>query len=146
MVWFWLSLTVALLVIEISTTQLVSVWFALGAGVTALIKAIFPTLGTIWQVIIFVCVSIALLLSTRRFVKRFLFNRSREHETNLELNIGKEAVVVEEIDNVNGAGAVKINGLVWSARSIDDSEIPVDTIVIFEKIDGNKAIVKKKEA
>ena len=144
MVWFWLCLTVALLVIEISTTQFVSIWFALGAGVTALIKAMFPSIGTVWQVAIFVVVSIGLLASTRRIVKRFLFNRSKEHETNLELNIGKEAVVVEEIDNINGVGAVKINGLVWSARSSDDSKIPVGTVVIFKQINGNKAIVERK--
>ena len=146
MSWFWLCLAVALVVVELSTVQLVSIWFAVGAGVVSLVKAIFPSLAIHWQILIFVLISGALLFATRPFVKKFLHTKSKTKETNLELVLGKDAMVVEEINNILGKGAVKINGLVWSARSIDDSEIPVDTIVIFEKIDGNKAIVKKKEA
>ena len=146
MSWFWLCLAVALVVVELSTVQLVSIWFAVGAGVVSLVKAIFPSLAIHWQILIFVLISGALLFATRPFVKKFLHTKNKTKETNLELVLGKDAMVVEEINNILGKGAVKINGLVWSARSIDDSEIPVDTIVIFEKIDGNKAIVKKKEA
>ncbi|MBO5312913.1 MAG: NfeD family protein [Clostridia bacterium] len=144
MVWFWLCLGIALLAIEVSTTQLMSIWFAIGACIVSMLKAIFPSLGIAWQVLIFVVLSVALLVATRPLVKRLLSRRGEQHATNLELTIGKEALVVEEINNILGKGAVKINGLIWSARSADDSEIPVDTIVIFKEISGNKAIVEKK--
>ena len=52
--------------------------------------------------------------------------------------------MVEEINNIRGEGAVKIDGKVWSARSVDGSGIPVDTIVIFKEINGNKAMVERK--
>ena len=144
MSWFWLSLAIALTVIELSTVQLVSIWFAVGAGITSLLKVIFPQISIAWQVVIFVFISAALLVATRPLVKRFLYKKNKESETNLELVIGKEAIVVEEINNIKGEGAVKINGLVWSARSIDNSQIPVDTIVIFKEIDGVKAMVERK--
>ena len=144
MEWFWLSLAIALTVVELSTTQLVSIWFAAGAAVTCLVKAVFPGIGMPWQILIFVVVSGGLLVATRPLVKKFLHQKTREKETNLELVLGKEAIVVEEINNILGKGAVKISGLVWSARSYNDSVIPVDAIVVFEKIDGNKAIVKLK--
>jgi membrane protein implicated in regulation of membrane protease activity len=144
MEWFWLSLAIALTVIELSTVQLVSIWFAAGAAVTAIIKGIFPQLGISWQIILFVAVSVALFASTRRFVKKFLSSRKEEQKTNLDLIIGKEAIVVEEINNIRGEGAVKIDGKVWSARSSDGSDIPVDTIVIFKEINGNKAMVERK--
>lgn len=144
MAWFWLCLAIALLVVELSTTQLICVWFAIGAGVTALFKAIIPTIGTPWQLVIFVVVSVGLLLGTRRIVKKFLTKRGKDHETNLELTVGKEAVVVEEIDNVNGKGAVKINGLVWSARSVNGEKMYVGETVIFKEINGNKAMVERK--
>ena len=75
-----------------------------------------------------------------------LLKRGKNQETNLELNIGKVAVVTEKIDNVRGEGAVKINGLEWSARSLDDSVIEKDELVIFKEIRGNKALVERKEA
>jgi membrane protein implicated in regulation of membrane protease activity len=84
-----------------------------------------------------------MLLLTRKFVKKFLA-RTKEQATNLELYYDKTAIVVEEINNVNATGAVKINGLVWTARSENNEIIEKDAVVIFKKIDGNKAIVVRK--
>ena len=143
----WLSLAIALVVVEMSTTQLVSIWLAIAAAITAIITAIFEscggTLPLVWQIIIFVVSSAALLASTRKFVKKLL-KRNKNQETNLELNLDKVAVVTERIDNVREEGAIKINGLVWTARSLDDSVIEKDELVIFKEIRGNKAFVIKK--
>ncbi|MBQ7788632.1 MAG: NfeD family protein [Clostridia bacterium] len=138
----WLALTVALLVVELSTVQLISVWFAIGGIVTTIISAIFPQLALYWQITIFVVVSVGLLLSTRRLVKKFI-KRTDEQKTNLELHIGKSAVVEEEIDNISGTGAVKVNGVTWSARSENDEKISKGEIVTINKITGNKMIVSK---
>ena len=149
MVWFWLALAIALLVLELITVQLVSIWFSIGAGATAIVLAIVEgaggNLGIAWQVVIFAVVSGVLLLFTRKLAMKLL-KRGKNQETNLELNIGKTAVVTEKIDNVRGEGAVKINGLEWSARSLDDSVIEKDELVIFKEIRGNKALVERKEA
>ncbi len=145
MVWFWLGFTVALTVLELVTTQFVSIWFAVGAAVCTIVCAIFPTIGLGWQILIFVLCSLALLIATRPLVKRLLNKRSAEHETNLDRLIGKNAVVTEEIDNLRSVGAIKIGGLVWSARSSDGEIIPVGEIVVFESINGNKAIVSKTD-
>ena len=144
MEWFWLSLAIALTVIELSTVQLVSIWFALGAMATSVIKGIFPQLNIGWQLVIFVLISLILLISTRPLVKKHLMKRREDQKTNLDLILGKEAVVVEAINNVKGEGAVKINGIVWSARSSDGEDIPADVIVILKQISGNKAIVERK--
>lgn len=143
MAWFWLALAVALMVIELSTTDLVSVWFSLGAGVTALVKLIFTDIGVVWQVLIFVLISVALLLATRPLVKKLL-SKKGDNKTNLDRLLGNEALVVEDINNISGVGAVKINGLVWSARSENGEDISADTVVIFKEIRGNKAIVERK--
>ena len=143
MAWFWLALAVALMVIELSTTDLVSVWFSLGAGVTALVKLIFTDIGVVWQFLIFVLISVALLLATRPLVKKLL-SKKGDNKTNLDRLLGNEALVVENINNISGVGAVKINGLVWSARSENGEDISADTVVIFKEIRGNKAIVERK--
>ena len=145
MAWFWLALAIALMVIELSTTQLISLWFSIGAAITAIVKVIFNDIGIIWQVVIFAVVSLALLIATRPLVKRFLSKKGEGNKTNLDLIIGKEAIVTEEIDNIKAKGSVKINGLIWSARSSDEGVIPTDAIVIVEEINGNKAIVSIKQ-
>ena len=144
MEWFWLSLTIGLVVLELATVQLISVWFALSAMVTTILTAIFDGLTIPWQATIFVALSVVLLVATRPLVKMLLKKRNESHATNLELYIGHEAVVIEDIDNLNGVGAIKINGMIWSARSKDESNISKNEIVIFKEINGNKAIVERK--
>ena len=147
MVWVWLSLAIALVVVELSTTQLVSIWLAVASAITAIIVAIVSSFGgslpIVWQAVIFVVSSAILLASTRKLVKKLL-KKSKNQETNLELNIDKVAVVTEKIDNELATGAVKVNGLVWTARSVDGSVIDEGELVIFKEIQGNKALVIKK--
>lgn len=146
MEWIWLCLMIALVVLELVTTQIICVWFALGAMVTSILTAIFGDMGygIVWQIVTFVIVSVALLLATRPLVKRLLSKRTENQKTNLELYIDKEAIVTEDISNIKGEGAVKINGIVWSAKSKDGEDISSGEIVIFKEIIGNKAIVERK--
>ena len=146
MEWIWLGLMIALVVIELTTTQLICVWFAFGAMVTSILTVIFGNIGfgIGWQIVVFIIVSVALLFSTRPIVKKFLHKKTEKQKTNLELYIDKEAIVTEDIDNIRGEGAVKINGLVWSAKSKSGEGIPSGEIVIFKEIIGNKAIVERK--
>ena len=92
MEWIWLCLMIALVVLELVTTQIICVWFALGAMVTSILTAIFGDMGygIVWQIVTFVIVSVALLLATRPLVKRLLSKRTENQKTNLELYIDKE--------------------------------------------------------
>ena len=146
MEWFWLALTIGLVVVELATTDLITIWFACGAGIAALLSALINSLPIYAQLIIFISVSVALLVATRPLAKRLNQRRSEEQKTNLDLLIGKEAIVTEAIDNMNGKGAIKINGAVWSARSENGNTIEENSIVIFKQIKGNKAIVELKGA
>ncbi len=146
MIWWimWLSLALLLLVIEFLTVDLVSVWFSGASLLTAIVTAIFPELHWAWQVLIFALLSAGLLIATRPLVKAFL----KKHEmqaTNLELIIGQVAVVEEDVDNDLSQGAVKLNGLVWSARTETGERLKKGTFVIVQKIDGNKVIVTERK-
>lgn len=147
MAWIWLGISVLLLVVEASTVNLVCVWFSISALVTTIATLAFENLGfgIPWQILLFAVLSVVLLALTRKFVKKFLHKKTNEKKTNLELNIGKEAIVTEDIDNIKGEGAVKINGLVWSAKSYDGNPIKKDEIVVFKEISGNKAVVELKK-
>lgn len=142
MFWIWFVVAVAFLFIEMLTTDLVSIWFAVSALVMGIVTAIFEEMHLGWQIGIFAVLSIVLFLATRKYVKKF-FKRNKEQETNLELVVGHKAVVTGEIDNLLEQGEIKINGLFWSARSVDGEKIAVGEVVSIEKISGNKALVKK---
>ena len=144
MTWIWFGLAVLFITVELLTTDLVAVWFAVAALVLGVVAGVVPSLHVAWQIFIFVVLSALLVLATRPLVKKLL-KRNKNTETNLELVLGHTALVVEEIDNDLERGAVKINGLVWTARSENGEIITQDALVTVKAIQGNKAIVIKKQ-
>ena len=137
---FWLILLIAMIVIEVITLDLVTIWFAGGALLAFL--ADFLGLGLIWQFGIFLVVSLALLVLTRPIAKKYL--EKGRISTNAESLIGESGIVTEDIDNVKATGAVSIRGLEWTARSFDKGLILRGSKVDILEIQGVKLIVKKK--
>ena len=137
----WLILLVAFAIVEGVTVSLVSVWF-IGGAAAALIAALCG--AEVWlQVVLFFGVSIVLLLCLRPLSKRLL--KQKKVATNADSNIGKEAIVTEEIDNLQGKGAVKIAGVEWSARSEDGSVIEKNAVVRILRIEGVKVCVQRAQ-
>ena len=137
----WLGIMVAAIILEAITVQLVSVWFAGGALVTALVT-MFVDLDIWAQILIFVTVSLLVMVIARPLIKDRL--DKQKQATNADSVVGKTAVVSEAVDNINGKGAVKINGTVWTARSEDGSPIPKGANVTIRKIEGVKLIVSQE--
>ena len=107
----WLVLMVVLLIVEAATAGLTCIWFALGA-LAALIAALFD--AAVWlQVVWFLVVSILTLWLTRPLALKYL--NSRKVATNADRVVGAEGVVSEDIDNIAGTGAVKLDGKEWTA-------------------------------
>ena len=94
---FWLMIFVVLLVIEIVTLGLTTVWFALGA--IAAFLAAYVGVSVLVQIIVFLIVSVVLLIVTRPIVMKH-FNQKRER-TNAESLIGQKAIVKEKIDSIH---------------------------------------------
>ena len=141
MVYIWLGVLVAAVVLEIATTQIVSIWFAIGA--LASLIATLAGVEQLWiQIVIFVVVSAIAVIATRPIVKRIV-NKKAE-PTNADMVIGKTGVVTEKIDNLAPSGMVKAGGQVWTARSADDSVIDENERVIVKEISGVKLIVIKE--
>ena len=140
--WVWFGLALAFLVAELCTIDLVAVWFAIAAAILGILAAIFTELQIGWQALIFIVLSTGLFMATRPFVKKFM-KRKEGQETNLELIVGNTARVVETIENSRETGAVKINGLIWAARTVDGSVLEVDELALVKEIKGNKLIVEK---
>ena len=143
MVIFWLVAMVALIVIELATLGLTTIWFACGALVAVVAAALDAPL--LLQILMFVVVSFAVLLAVRPIAVKY-FNKDRTR-TNIESMIGRQAIVVSEIDNMQGIGQVTVNGMEWSARStINELKIAVGHVVVIRAVDGVKLIVEENKA
>ena len=138
MMYVWLALTVVFVITEAASAQLTSVWFALGAFVAFL--ATLCGVEQLWiQIVIFIAVSAIALVLTRPLVKKML---SRKQEaTNADRCIGQTGIVTRAIRNLQGEGAVKVNGVEWTARTEDDREVPEGETVRILRIEGVKLIV-----
>ena len=138
---FWTIAIIVFMIVEASTAQLVSIWFA-GGSFAALIAAIFEASIPL-QILIFVLMSGLLLIFTKKFVQRLKSESSIK--TNFDALIGQTAIVTEDISNPDGRGAAKLRGIEWTARSADNSKIEQGTYVTVKNIDGVKLIVTVKE-
>lgn len=143
MPYIWILVTVLAVVVETISGDLVTIWF-IPAGLIAFILSFLPIGVPVWlQVVIFFAVAIGLLIMSKTILKK-LFKKKPLTATNLDLVIGKEALVTEKIDNIEGKGAVKIMGKVWSAVSEDGSDIEADELVTVKEIRGVKLVCTKK--
>ena len=138
---YWLIAMAVLLVIEIITMGLTTIWFAAGALVAVIAALLHAPLAV--QFVLFAVVSVVLFFFTRPVAEKYL-NNSRA-KTNINSIIGEEAKVTDEIDNFYQMGAVVVKGLEWTARSADENEIiPAGSKVRVKEVSGVKLIVEKQ--
>lgn len=139
---YWLILFVFLVIVEICTLQLVSLWFACGA-----LAAIAVTLldGSVeLQLVVFLGISLVLLILVKPITDKYF----RKHfvRTNVDSLVGKTARVTARIHNIEGFGAAVVNGLEWTAIAKEDEEIiEPGTYVTICAISGVKLIVEPKK-
>lgn len=137
----WLIILAVLIVIEILTLGLTTIWFAGGALVAFLLSLFMDSLFV--EMGIGLLVSFFLLFYTRPIAKKYL-NKGIVR-TNYESLIGRDGRVTEQINNLEGTGTVDLSGQLWTARALDPKEIiEIDTIVTVKSIQGVKLIVSKK--
>lgn len=132
----WMVLFIVLIVIELMTVNLVSIWFAVGALASFILS--FWVSNVTWQIAVFVGVSFISLLLTRKIVSKV--RGSEVVRTNLDRVIGQVGFVTEEITKYQ-AGEVKVDGKKWSA--ISSKKIKVGSKVEILSIDGVKLNVKE---
>lgn len=135
---FWLILIFILIIAEISTVNLVTVWFIVSGIVSLILSFIIDSFFV--QFAVFVILGILLLLTTRPILLKLI--KAKNESTNLDRVIGMTAIVTETIKK-NEIGEVKVDGKRWSA--ISKKKLEVGEEVIVEAIEGVKLIVRKKE-
>ena len=134
----WLIFFIILVIIELITVNLVTIWFAFGALVTSLVS--LYTTDTVILLAFFVITSLLLLILTKPVVKKLKVKKVVA--TNLDQVIGKTGIVSVPIEK-DKIGEVKVLGKTWSAYS--DKEISKDKKVKILSISGVKLKVEEKE-
>ena len=135
----WMGLLLVFGIGEALTVGLTSIWFA--AGSLAALIASLAGGNMALQIILFFLVSALSLAAFRPIAQKYIYNKVEA--TNVDSIIGREVLVTEKISNLQSAGAVNVGGLTWSARSADNSEILVGTLVRILRVEGVKVFVEK---
>ncbi len=137
---FWFILVAVLIIIELITLGLTTIWFAGGA----FIAGIFATFDApiFLQILVFILVSVLLLVFTRPIAQKHI--NAKTEKTNLDSLIGEKGIVLVTINNFNSTGQIMLNGIEWSARSSsDDVIIDEGATVTVQQISGVKVIVSQ---
>ncbi len=134
----WLVVLAMMIIFEIVTLGLTTIWFGIGAIGAAIVAG----LGYgIWvQLAVFAILSVVAMALCRPIAVKYL-NKNRK-TTNVDDVVGKTVVVTKEIDNERATGTVVLNGMDWTARSEDGRVIAVDERVTVVSVEGVKLIVK----
>ena len=130
----WLIAIVVFIVAEAATVALVSVWF-IGGAVCALVAAILGA-GLGVQLAVFLVVSAALLAFACPAARK---KWAKKPEA------GQTATVTETIDACADTGAVKINGVLWTAKCTTGERVEAGRHVTIERVEGAKLYVKPAE-
>ena len=136
----WLVIAIIMFVIEVVTTGLATLWFALGAIVAMVMDLCGAPLPA--QIIVMAVVSVVSFVLCMIWIRPKLESLRKKNiqHTNADRLIGREGVVIVPLNGMEGKGQVKIDGQVWSAKA--DTDIAEGIRVTVKSIEGVKLVVE----
>lgn len=140
---FWLILAVIFAIIELSTFNLVSIWFC-GGALAGMVSALLGA-DPVLQALIAVGISGVLVALILIFKPFDLIKKDLGEPTNSDRMIGKKGIVLTDLDPMKNEGTVRVLGQVWSAAAEDNRMIEAGKTVIVRGIVGVKLIVLEEE-
>lgn len=138
----WLILIIVFIAVELLTMGLMAVWGACGS-IAGLVMSLAGL--PLWaQITAAVALCIMFMVFIRPLGVR-LFNLERRDTDNEEL-LGRDVIVVSEVDNRFGTGQITIDGKHLSASTKDPTEkLPVGSIATVVDIKGHRLMLKGKQ-
>ena len=142
--WHWLALALILLSIEMLTGTWDLLWVSIAAGITSAFAAFAPADLAGWeaQLIFFAAGTVILFILGRTIGSRMRENVEEHPTLNKRMagTLGQRGVVAD--DFLGGSGRVKLGDTVWSAQSVDGSNLASGASVIVEATEGNMLKVR----
>ena len=135
----WIGFVIFMLLCAGFTTQVVSIWFVVGALCAAVSSLI--TSSVLVQVIVFIVVTCGTLIATKPLVDKYKKGH-KDVKTNSDRLIGQTGVMLTDIDTLEAVGQVKVSGEVWTAKLKNPTPVKKDDKVKILAIEGVKMIVE----
>jgi membrane protein implicated in regulation of membrane protease activity len=136
--WIWMIIAALFVVGEIFTAGFFLLWFGVGAVVAGVLALLGLSFG--WQLAAFAVVSLVLFASSRRFAERF--SKKQPPGIGADRFIGKQGIVLEDVDNATNVGRVRLDKEEWRADSETGEKIPAGIQVEVVRLDGTHLVVK----
>lgn len=138
----WVVIIIALLVFELVKMELYGACLAVGAIVGLVICAF--NLPLYVQIPVAIVVGVALVFTVRPVGMKYV-NKIKKENMSLNL-IGKDGIVICQIDNAAGVGVISVAGKQWSARSHRPNAIIKEgEVVKIVAVRNNTAIVDDRK-
>lgn len=136
----WLVVMIILILIEIVTVGLATIWFAIGALAAVIVSTLGG--GLLLQIAVFLVVSLGTLIFTRPFAVKYINNS--HIKTNYEGIIGKVVRITKDVDNISETGSAVVNGQEWTVRAADTGrKIMAGSLAKVVDIKGVRLIVEQ---
>lgn len=137
--WIWAALALIFFIAEIFTAGFFLVCFGIGAAAAALLALL--GVDAIWQFVAFIGASLVALAFLRPLARSM--GQQVANPGGIDRVVGKQAVVLEEINPLAGAGMVRIEREEWRADSIDGHTIAKDAVVKVLGVSGTRVLVRE---
>jgi len=134
---FWVIVALTALIIDITTSSFMFIWFAIGA--VAAIIAIGLNASVVVQAISFVAVSAVVMAIGYPIVKKTIKKTVERTLTMEEGYIGKEFIIAKDIDV---KANIKFQGIYWTVKNVGEPLKKGDSVQVTG-IEGNKLLIAK---
>ena len=136
-IWFLLGLV--FLLSEFVLPGLIILFFGIGCWVTSATLLVVPDLSFNFQLIIFLISSLLSLALLRSTLKKWLGNKEKNMEGELEEYVNKNCIAESDIIPEIG-GKVSFKGTAWTAHS--NTKIKKGDTVVIKEVEGISFIVE----
>jgi len=135
----WIILGIGFMIVEILTQSFFFASLTAGAFVASIVAYYH---GQITEQVIGLSVgTLIVFLTVRPILARLQAKKGDNKKIGIDAMIGRRVTVVEEIDNLQQTGRIKVGAEEWKACSADQRVIGKGSVVVIEKIEGVTAHV-----
>jgi membrane protein implicated in regulation of membrane protease activity len=141
----WIIIAGGFALFEAFTPSFFLIWFAAGAVAAAFVA--LAGFNEILQIVVFTIFSAGFIAFARPIVRKYILKDKDYVQSNVYTIIGAKAIVLKQVNQINGKIKIMNTGETWSAYTYERYDpIEENTQVIIKDVDGAKVVVVPRKA